>query len=836
MAAAWGGRRGARGFSAAAAGAGASSSDEIRILDEPAREIPRWLAGFAALGMEEEDGGYGGVVVEEEEAMPAPMVRALGCDVYVGYGGGVAVERFVAWMRAEMEMLGVPCVVADRRRCRDAPAHAAACAAMDVAVVGVVLVTPGSLSNPYCVEEIRMFVERGKLLPVLVGLCRADCNAEDIVQKSGDLWERFGGHLWKLYDGAEKDWREAVDALSKAEIAVEVDAGNQRNRLIDLLEILTSRLGRRAMTEAVRSWRAAAYPELPFLRNAGFVGRERELLDLEAVLLGGARSRGKRPMHMAEVDAYGETAFLNGVVCISGPSGAGKTELVLEFAHRHAQDYKKVLWVRGEARYLRFGYLKLADQLGLAVGDDLSIVAAAAPSRKRWIFHGIESDSIAKIRKELTREIPYLLVIDNLESETDWWDSRPVQELLPSACERSHVIVTTRLNRLQRIRTFMLPNLTVPEAMRLMKGMRAYGSQDTLVLRDIEKNFRSVPLGLALVGAILSSELAVSPSQLRQAMYDAPYRAPTWEEKDEPALRDNPGLVQLIDACFALLDEEKAGLGTAAAKMLETSGFFAPAPIPVALLAVASGGGGADGERLWKRMMRSLHISCASAREPSNSSGRRSAEPEALEALLRIGIARRCTQAGCVSVHRVFRLFSLKVGSSQAGLCTIRAIAARASVKEHADHVWEACLSLFKLAPAVAVELPTQELGQFVTRLVVPLAAHGAAAYSSYGAVLDLLAEATDAVRAEEERYVAAPSRRSGGDLDPIVYHEIVRSRAELLKLRAKLMLRGGEYALAENHCMTAIGILEVVSGEDGPETDAANEILDQILKVQLDN
>jgi hypothetical protein len=42
-------------------------------------------------------------------------------------------------------------------------------AVMDVIAVGVVVVTPASLANPYVLDEARMFMDRDALVLVLVG-------------------------------------------------------------------------------------------------------------------------------------------------------------------------------------------------------------------------------------------------------------------------------------------------------------------------------------------------------------------------------------------------------------------------------------------------------------------------------------------------------------------------------------------------------------------------------------------------------------------------------------------------------------------------------------------
>ncbi|XP_066396477.1 uncharacterized protein [Miscanthus floridulus] len=524
-------------------------------------------------------------------------------------------------------------------------------------------------------------------------------------------------------------------------------------------------------------------------------------------------------------------SFLHGVVCISAASGAGKTELVLEFAHRHAHEYKKVLWVHGEARYLRQSYLKLADHLGVAVGDN--VLQTTTTERPRSL-HGIEGVAIEKIKKELTRDIPYLVVIDNLESERDWWDGRAIKELLPRGSGRTHVIITTRLPSLQGVRVFELGNLDAPNSMHLMKGARMFRDEDLAVLTDIQEKVCGVPLGLAFVGLILS-EIAVSPAKLREMMSYAPHRAPTWSPKDDAAVRDNPGLVQLLDACFTLLRwETPAGLGKVAERLLEASSFFAPVPIPTAMLVHAACTCVA-GKTPWKRLTRELQRCCTSPRAPLEIGH---VEQNALAMLLRLGIARRSTRAGCVSVHGVFRTFGRKIGSGRVGRAVVETIAEQGGgAAQHADdHTWAACLSLFRFeAPDVSVELSPPELARFITRSALPLAARCMTGYSAYGAALELLQEATDVVLEAEDLYIGAPRRINDlryVAIDPKVYRKLAQARAELLVMRARIMLRAGECGIAEDHCLSAIGLLEVACGDCHPETLVVKAFLEQAVRV----
>nr|CAB3491840.1 unnamed protein product [Digitaria exilis] len=835
--------------------ASASSSRGIRIMDrveEEERKRPTttpWT--FLAVDGEEDSSSSSAAAMARARAR-APAPRE--CDVYVGHGGDA--RRLAAWLRAELEMLGIPCIASNRRQCGDAPAHAAARGAMDGALVGVVLVTPASLSNPYAVEEVCHFLDRGALVPVFAGgVRRSDLAAgPDVVveRRGGELWEKHGGRLWMAYDGEEQQWRQAVEGLAGAEPAVEVRGGDLRDRVLDVVELVGARLGRRTVGPTVRAWRAEAQLEIPFPWNKGFVGREKELLDVDAMLRGGAahhralldndKASGKRPM------------YLDGVVCITGGSGAGKTELALEFVHRHCHEYKKVLWVHGEARYLRQSFLKLTDHLGIAVGDTTFFQSKSRSATTTRSLHDIEGDAIAKIKKELTRDIPYLLVIDNLESETDWWDRRSIGELLPRGCKRTRIIITTKLaGGVHGVRTLSLGSLDASNAMRLMKGARTFGVEDTAILRGIQETVGDVTLGLALVGGVLTELPGVGPGELRSAMRHAPHRSPVWETKDDAALRDNPGLVQLLDACFALLRREEEGwpaargrLAAAAERLVEASSYFAPVPVSSAMLvdAAAAAAGAVTSSSSWKKQWfkRTMRLSCASP--PPTITGGRAEHQAALAMLLRLGIARRSTHHGSVSVHGVFRLFARKVGGASGTRVARAAVDTIASghgaeAAENTDfHQVAACLSLFFKfeSSAMAVKLPEPELTRFVTGAVIPLAARYVVGHSAYGAALEILREATDAVFAAEERYTTTDDGGSsrwrrgvaggggGGHverLDPKVYRELARARAELLVMRARVMMRAGERDIAEDHCVSAVSILEVVNGDWHPDTVA---------------
>ena len=61
-------------------------------------------------------------------------------------------------------------------------------------------------------------------------------------------------------------------------------------------------------------------------------------------------------------------------------------------------------------------------------------------------------EALHGVRKDLSRHIPYILVIDNLENERYWWDNRDPLELIPRFGGTKKVIVSTFVMNLDPVR------------------------------------------------------------------------------------------------------------------------------------------------------------------------------------------------------------------------------------------------------------------------------------------------------------------------------------------------------------------------------------------------
>lgn len=834
--------------------------------------------------------------------------RLRSCDVFIGlHGRKPSLLRFANWLRVELEVQGMSCFVSDRSRCRNSRKHGIVERAMDVSSFGIVILTRKSFRNPYTIEELRFFSSKKTLVPIFFDLSPGDCLVRDIVEKRGELWEKHGGELWILYGGLEKEWKEAVHSLSRVdEWKLEAQDGNWRDCILRAVTLLAIRLGRRSVVDRLSKWREKVEKEeFPFPRNENFVGRKKELSELEFILFGDvsgdaerdyfelkARPRrknltigwgrsssfderrrerkleigsrkGKEPVVWKESEKEIEmqstelpqkqhhskpksgaryarrkrsTKILygKGIACVSGDSGIGKTELLLEFAYRYHQRYKMVLWVGGESRYIRQNYLNLWSFLEVDVG-----VENCLDKNRIKSFEDQEEAAIARVRRELMRNMPFLVVIDNLESEKDWWDHKLVMDLLPRFGGETHIIISTRLPSVMNLEPLKLSYLSGAEAMSLMQGsVKEYTENEELdALRAIEEKVGRSTLGLAIVGAILS-ELPILPSKLLETTNRMPLKEFSWSGREVNSLRRHTFLLQLFEVCFSIFDHAD-GPRSLATRMVQASTWFAPTAIPVSLLALAAHKipEKHQGTWLWRKLLRSL--TCGFATSYTKKS-----EAEATSMLLRFNIARSSTRQDHIHFHELIKLYARKRVVTGVAQAMVQAVITRGSLSQHSEHIWAACFLTFGFShDPIVVELKVSDLLYLVKEVVLPLAIRTFITFSRCNAALELLRLCTNALEAADQAFVTPVEKwldkslcwrpiPTNAQLNPYLWQELALSRATVLETRAKLMLRGGQFDIADDLIRKALFIRTSICGEDHHDTVAARETLSKITRL----
>ncbi|XP_062223311.1 uncharacterized protein LOC133922134 [Phragmites australis] len=849
----------------------------------------------------------GGIYRKSSSSQPttsaASVSRLRSYDVYIGFHGRKAsLLRFTNWLRAELEIHGISCFASDRSRCQNSHSHDAIERIMNASTYGVVVLTKKSFGNPYTIEELRNFFGKKNLIPVFFDLGAADCLARDIIEKRGELWEKHGGELWMLYGGIKHEWTESIDALSRVvDVQLEANDGNWRDCILQAVILLATKLGRRSVVDRVNRWRGRMEKEeFPFPRNDDFVGRKKELSELELILFGdvtgdGEReffelktkqrrkgrvvrrsannceqinsddSKGKEPILWKETEKdiemqrlgsppqhgrplrvkngvrYGrkkrsrKILYGKGIACISGEPGIGKTDLVLEYAYRFFQRYKMVLWIRGEGRYIRQNYLALRTFLEV----DLSVDSHLHEKGSDRCFEEQEEEAIAKIRQELMRDIPFLVIIDNLESEKDWWDKRVIMDLLPHFSGETHFIITTRLPRVMNLEPMKLSYLSGAEAMALMKGgVKDYPLVEIDALKIIEEKLGRLTLGLSIVGAILS-ELPITPTRLLDTLNRTPpIRDLSWNEREVLSLKNHEVLVRLLDVCLSIFDHAD-GPRSLATRMVQVCGWFAPSAVPVHMLALAAHKVPKKHRRgpRWRKWWRTLTCGLATSRMKRS-------EAEAAAMLMRFGIARCSAKAEHVQFHDLIKLYARKQGGTRTALAVVQSVYLQGSIKHTSEHLWASCFIVFGFgSDPLLVELRPSELMFFVKQIVMPLAIHTFITYSRCNAALELLRLCTDALERAAESMLAHAGKwretsfscfRSAESEAQYTYlwQELALLKASVLETRVKLMLRGGQYDIGDDLIRKAIFIRTSICGEHHPDTVSARETLSKLTRL----
>ncbi|XP_010676140.2 uncharacterized protein LOC104892024 [Beta vulgaris subsp. vulgaris] len=828
---------------------------------------------------------------------PVLNSKLRSCDVFIGYHGqNTNLVRYCKWLKSELELQGIACFLADRAKYADTQSHEIADRVICSVSFGIVVISSASLYNHFSTEEVRFFTQKKNLIPMFF-----DTEPTEIASLLNCTSDN-------------KQCREAIEGLTRHhEFKLEAKDGDWRSCISKAVGILCSKLGRQSTTAKDLECEAI---ELPFPRNKNFVGRLKEMMEMEVAFFGNGESclqlnqlqpfslpasvrkestsgqseglvdeatdmdessTGGRyislEMEMSRTKALAaESQFettrsrnslkrlkykksrstskgkipASSVICISGPPGVGKTELALEFAYKYSHRYKMVLWAGGEARYLRQNILNMSIHLSSDVSAD--------PERERGRIRNFEEqeyEAFKRITRELFRDIPYLIIIDHLETENEWWEGKDMHDLIPRTTGGTHVIITTRLPKVMNFDVMMLETLPLPDAVMLVRGRRnkEYSAEEYGYLAKIEEKIGRSTFGLSMVDSLLA-ELAISPSALFEVVQQTSFEevsGSTFSSTSEKQLwRSNPFLIKMLGFCISILDKATLKKNCLATKMLFVGAWCAPSPISATLLVTAAKHIPTTETRL-KKWSKCLNPTLCCWGCPLITRTWKSEEEYAL-LLVRLGLARRvmCQPGVWIQFHPITRMFGRTRDREGVTQATVFAVMKMGKPLLNWDHLWASAFLVFgfKSEPPL-VHLKVMDMVVFIKKTAIPLAIGTFTTFSRCNSALELLKVSTSVLEDVEKSFVSQIQdwrhgslcwnnkkvQQSNQNVDEYAWEEVTLLKATLLETRAKLLLRGGYFSSAEELCRTCISIRTVMLGHNHAQTLAAQETLAKLVR-----
>ena len=287
---------------------------------------------------------------------------------------------------------------------------------------------------------------------------------------------------------------------------------------------------RRAEVAARPGSAAAPIWRVPYRRNVSFTGREGLLEELHRALTRGA------------------------AVALTGLGGIGKTQLALEYAYRHRDEYRVVWWVRADDEAtLAADYAGLAAALGLAEREAKE-----------------QAMVVAAVRLWLEQNTGWLLVFDNAGSRA------AVRDYVPQG--RGAVIITSREPVWSGVATpFGLEVLAAEEAVAFL--CKRTGDTDSAAAAALAEALGRLPLALEQAAAYIE-DTGGSLQHYRQL----------FEEHHAALLRQGRLSTEYPDTVATTWTLSIGKVDEAARALLNLCAFFAPEGIPLDAIREEAGG------------------------------------------------------------------------------------------------------------------------------------------------------------------------------------------------------------------------------------------------------
>jgi len=272
---------------------------------------------------------------------------------------------------------------------------------------------------------------------------------------------------------------------------------------------------------------------IPHPHNPNFTGRV-DLLD-----------------RLHEALASGERAAFTQTSAITGLGGVGKTQLALQYAYTHLNDYQVIWWVRSEEpATLAADYASLAARLDLheKSSQDQRVIVEAV---RRW----------------LEQNGGWLLVFDNAQSFKD------LEDYLLRAGS-GHVIITSRNQSWGGIARMLTVDIFTPaESVEFLR--RRTGQDDEDAANALAEALWNLPFALEQAGAYIEETGITLSDYLKRFQ----------EEQKEVLKRGKPAsypatVATTWEISFSRVQEESE----AGADLLRLCAFLAPDNIPKSLL------------------------------------------------------------------------------------------------------------------------------------------------------------------------------------------------------------------------------------------------------------